>query len=113
MHAEMPPQFRQRIALAALGGDGDRVDHGFSRQRLSQQPDDAEIEGAADVLRVGKAGNQDDLGRERIAECGANCEPIRRRHDEVEQNNIRVVDRSRVKCLTASRGSYNRVALLL
>src|SRR4029079_11405973 len=109
----MPPQLRQRIALGAFGGDGDRIDHRFARQGLSQEADDAEVEGAANVLRVGKAGLQDDLRRERIAEGGADGEAVRRRHDEVEQNNIGIVDGGSVERLTASRGSYNRVPLLL
>jgi hypothetical protein len=46
----MPPQFREGVAAASFGRDGDGVDDSFPRQRLSQQRDDPKIQRAPDML---------------------------------------------------------------
>jgi len=112
MHAEVPAQLREWISLAAFGGNADGIDHCFARQWLSEQRDNAKVECTTDVLVVGKAGHQDDLGRQRIAKGGADGKAVGRRHDQIEQNNIGIVDGSGVQGLTTRRGSYNRVPLL-
>jgi len=95
----MPAQLGQRIAVASFGRDVDGVNNGLARKRLSQQGDDAEVERSTNVLGVGEAGHEDHLGRQRAAERRTDRKTIGRRHDQIQQNNIGVVDRRRIERL--------------
>jgi hypothetical protein len=109
----MPAQFRQRISMAAFGRNVHGVDNCFARERLSQQRDDTKIEGTANVLGVGEAGHEDHLGRERAAKRRADSEAVRRRHDQIQENDIGIVDRRGIERLAARGGRDDRVPLFL
>ena len=113
VHAEMPAQFEQRIAMASFGRDVHGVDHRFARERLSQQRDDPKIEGSANVLGVGEASHEDHLRRERAAKRRADSKAVRRRHDQIQENDIGIIDRCGIQRLPTGGGSDDCVALLL
>ena len=99
----MPAQFGERIAVASFGGDVDGVDDGFACEGLSQQRDDAKIESAANVVGITETGHENDLRRERTAKRRADGKTVRRRHDQIQENDIGIVDGCGVKRL-ATRG---------
>jgi hypothetical protein len=113
MHAEMPAELRQGIAIAPFGGNRDGVDDGLSSQWLSKERNHSEIERTTDVIGIGQPGHQDHLRRERTAESCAHGKAVRRRHDQVEQNNIRVVNGRGIERLSTRRCGDDRVPFFL
>ena len=97
----MPAQFREGIAVAAFGGDVDSVNNGLASQRFSQQGNHAEIERSANVVGVAQAGHEDHLRRQGTAKRGADRKAVRRRHDEIEKNDVGIVDRCGIEGFAA------------
>jgi hypothetical protein len=103
VHSEMPAQLGQRVAVASFGRDVHGVDDRFPCEGLSQQRDDAKIEGAANVLRITETGHEDHLRRERAAKGRADGKTVWWRHDQIQENDVGIVDRRRVERLAARR----------
>lgn len=109
----MPAQSGQRIAVASFRRDVDGVDNRFPCERLSQQRDDAKVEGSANVIGICETRHEDHLRGKRAAKRRADRKAIRRRHNQIQENDIGIIDRRGIQRFAARGGRDDRVPLFL
>jgi hypothetical protein len=113
MRAEMRAQPREWIAFAPFESRRKRAKNIFATERLLQERDDAEFRRATRGVRIGDAGHEHDFRPQSRPQRFAHRKPIRRREYDVDEGNVRIVDRRRIERLEAGSGRDDDAPVVL